>query len=386
MLAALDAAWVVGLGGAICAFSLVGHRPLWQVGRASVTFGAGAAAALAMAIPVLGSSYMGERMSTVAQDWELRTRHWSEAVRMMQGDWATTLFGAGLGSYPRTYYWGNTVGLRPGSFRYETDVVGNNYLRLAAPVHPRGYSEVLRHIQHVRLAPDTNYRIALDIKRSDPKAVVWMAVCERWLLYPQTCVSPALPMGAADDRWQHYEITFYSAGMGQRQGWLGRLPGVGAPVQLELASGDQGGVVDIDNLSLRARDGGPELLRNGDFSEGQAGWFFTSDRDHLPWHIKNFYVHTYFEQGWLGAVAMALLLLYAAGRMAGSAWHGRVDAAVFLAALTGALLVGGFDSLFDVPKVQLLFLLVLTAGLMRPRRRVPPKAHMKAHMNHRGNT
>lgn len=371
MPAAMDAAWVVALAAAICAVSLLFHQPLWRVGRASVTFGAGAAALLAMAIPVLSSSYMGERLSTVAQDWELRTRHWDEALQMMPGDVPTALFGAGLGSYPRTYYWGNTLGVRPGSFRYETDVVGNNYLRLAAPVHPRGYSDVLRHIQHVRLAPDTNYRISLDVKRSDPKAVVWLAVCERWLLYPQTCVSPPLKLGAANDSWHHYEMEFNSAGMGRRHGWLGRMPGVRAPVQLELASGEQDSVVDIDNLSLRARDGGPELLRNGDFTGGQAGWFFTSDRDHLPWHIKNFYVHTYFEQGWLGAVSMGLLLLYVAWRMARSAWHGRADAAVFLAALTGALLVGAFDSLFDVPKVQLLFLLVLAAGLMRPRRRVP---------------
>ncbi|USX11756.1 hypothetical protein NHH88_18805 [Oxalobacteraceae bacterium OTU3CAMAD1] len=370
MQAALDAAWVVGLSCVICVMSLSVHQPLWHIGRASVTFGAGAAALLAMAIPVLGSSYMGERMSTVAQDWELRTRHWDEALHMMRGDVPTTLLGAGLGSYPRTYYWGNMLGIRPGSFRYETDLVGNNYLRLAAPVHPRGYSDVLRHIQHLRLEPNTNYRISLDVKRSDPKAVVWMAVCERWLLYPQTCVSPGIRLTAADDRWQHFELDFYSAGMGQRQGLLGRIPGAQAPVQLELASGDQDGVVDIDNVSVRARDGGPELLRNGDFTGGQAGWFFTSDRDHLPWHIKNFYIHTYFEQGWLGAVAMGLLLLYAAWRMAGSAWHGRVDAAVFLAALTGALVVGVFDSLFDVPKVQLLFFLVLAAGLMRPRRRI----------------
>lgn len=370
MPAALDAAWVVGLCGVICAVSLLFHQPLWHIGRASVTFGAGVAALLAMAIPVLGSSYMGERLSTVQQDWELRTRHWEEALHMMPDDLPTTLFGAGLGSYPRTYYWSNTLGIRPGSFRYETDLIGNNFLRLAAPVHPLGYGEVLRHLQHVRLEPNTNYRISLDVKRSDPKAVVWMAVCERWLLYPQTCVSPVVKLVSADDRWRHFELDFYSAGMGQRNGLLSRIPGAQAPVQLELASGDQGGVVDIDNVSVRARDGGPELLRNGDFTAGQAGWFFTSDRDHLPWHIKNFYIHTYFEQGWLGSVAMALLLVYAAGRMAGSAWHGRVDAAVFLAALTGALLVGAFDSLFDVPKVQLLFFLVLAAGLMRPRRRV----------------
>ncbi|SEN85667.1 hypothetical protein SAMN05428959_103445 [Duganella sp. CF517] len=370
MPAAQDASWVVALSGLICITSLLFHQPLWRIGRASVTFGAGAAALLAMAIPVLGSSYMGERMSTVAQDWELRTRHWDEAVHMMPDDLPTTLLGAGLGSYPRTYYWGNMLGIRPGSFRYETDLVGNNFLRLAAPVHPRGYSDVVRHIQHVRLEPNTNYRIALDVKRSDPKAVVWMAVCERWLLYPQTCVSPVIKLAGADDRWQHFDLDFYSAGMGQRQDLLAQLAGARAPVQLELASGDQAGVVDIDNVSVRARNGGPELLRNGDFTAGQAGWFFTSDRDHLPWHIKNFYIHTYFEQGWLGAVALGLLLVYGAGRMAGSAWHGRVDAAVFLAALTGALVVGMFDSLFDVPKVQLLFFLVLAAGLLRPRRRL----------------
>ncbi|USX24315.1 hypothetical protein NHH73_16945 [Oxalobacteraceae bacterium OTU3CINTB1] len=363
MPAALDAAWVVGLGGMICVTSLLFHQPLWHIGRASVTFGAGAAALLAMAIPVLGSSYMGERISTVAQDWELRTRHWDEALQMMPDDLPTALLGAGLGSYPRTYYWGNTLGIRPGSFRYETDLAGNNYLRMAAPVHPRGYSDVLRHIQHVRLEPNTNYRISLDVKRGDPKAVVWLAVCERWLLYPQNCVSPGRKPTPADGRWQHFDLDFYSAGMGQR--W-------GLPVQLELASGGQAGIVDIDNVSVRARDGGPELLRNGDFTAGQAGWFFTSDRDHLPWHIKNFYIHTYFEQGWLGTVAMGLLLVYAAGRMARSAWHGRVEAAVFLAALTGALVVGVFDSLFDVPKVQLLFMLLLAAGLMRPRRTITP--------------
>lgn len=371
--AALDAAWPVALCAAILTFSELLPRPPWRLSRASLTLGATAAAVMAMAIPVLGSSYMGERMSTVAQDWDLRVRHWDEALRIMPDDWPTTLLGAGLGSYPRSYYWGNTLGIRPGSFRYETDVLGNNYLRLEAPVHPRGYSEVMRHIQHVDLTAHTNYRLALDVKRSDPNAAIWIAVCERWLLYPQTCVAPGLRLGAADGRWQHYEITFNSAGMGQRQNPLLLPPVVDAPMQLELASGNQGGVIDIDNLSLRARDGGPELLRNGDFTAGQAGWFFTSDRDHLPWHIKNFYVHTYFEQGWLGSAAMALLLLYAAGQMAWSAWRGSVDAAVFLAALTGALLVGGFDSLFDVPKVQLLFLLLVMAGLMRPNRRTLPK-------------
>lgn len=370
MPASLDALLVVALAAGICVLSLFRRKPLWKIDRGILTCGAGAMALMAMAIPVLSSSYMGERMSTVKQDWALRTSHWAEAVRMMPDDWQSALFGVGLGRYPLTYFWDNTLGIRPGSFRYETEAVGNHYLRLVAPAYPRGYGEVLRHLQHVRLAPNTDYRLGLDIRRTDPKAGVSLGVCERWLLYPQSCASPALILGAADGSWRHYELAFNSAGMGQRDGIRDRIPWFGAPVQLELASVNQGGVIDIDNVTLRARGGGAELIRNGSFTTGQTGWFFTSDRDHLPWHIKNFYIHMYFEQGWAGSFVMALLLLYSASRLASSAWHGHSDAAVFLAALTGALLVGCFDSLFDVPKVQLLFFLLMAAGLMRPRRRI----------------
>jgi hypothetical protein len=369
MLAFADAAWVVAVAVALFLTGITRRQPAWRSNRASLTFGAGAATLLAMAIPVLGSSYMGVRMSTVAQDFELRTQHWSESLHLMPADWNTTLLGMGLGRYPQTYYWGNMQGVRPGSFRYQTDAVGNHFLRLAAPVHPRGYGEVLRHLQHVTLAPHTGYRLTLDVKRADSKAGLWLAVCERWLLYPQACVVPPLKLEPGDDQWHHYALDFDSAAMGVRRGPLSYLPGLGAPVQLELASAEQGGIVDIDNLSLRARAGGPELLRNGDFTAGQAGWFFSSDRDHLPWHVKNFYVHTYFEQGWLGTAAMVVLLLYAMGRMAAAAWHGDQLPAVILSALVGALLVGGFDSLVDVPKVQLLFFLLLAAGLAETRLR-----------------
>jgi hypothetical protein len=66
---------------------------------------------------------------------------------------------------------------------------------------------------------------------------------------------------------------------------------------------------------------------------------------------------------------MVVLLLYAMGRMAAAAWHGDQLPAVILIALVGALLVGGFDSLVDVPKVQLLFFLLLAAGLAETRLR-----------------
>src|SRR5439155_16891013 len=45
-------------------------------------------------------------------------------------------------------------------------------------------------------------------------------------------------------------------------------------------------LVDIDDVAVRVVDG-KNLITNGDFSEGMSRWFFTRDRDHLPWHTKN---------------------------------------------------------------------------------------------------
>lgn len=355
--AARDAALAALPAVALLLTSQLRRQTLWQLNRASISLGCAAAAVLAAAIPILASSYMEERMSTVERDWQLRVRHWDEAIRMMPDSWDNSLFGVGLGRYPATYYWHNLLGEQPGSYRYETDAGGNRYLRLLPPQHPRGYGDPLRHLQLVPLAPHTGYLLEFDARRHGGDTRLSVVVCRRWLLYPQDCVVPGAPTAAPRDNWQHYRMQLDSARLGSR------LPGLS---QLELAAFGEPGAVDIDNVSLRTMDG-KELIRNGSFSRGQDGWFFSSDRDHLPWHIKNFYVHTYFEQGWLGAVALALLLLYTGGRLLARGWAGRDGAAVYLAALSGALVVGAFDSLFDVPRLTLLLFLLIGAALMKER-------------------
>lgn len=353
--AARDAA-LAGLPAvALLLTTQVRQQPLWVLNRASISLGCAAAAVLAAAIPILASSYMEERMSTVERDWQLRVHHWGEAVRMMPDTWDNSLFGVGLGRYPATYYWHNLLGEQPGSYRYESEPGGNRYLRLLPPQHPRGYGDPLRHLQRLPLLPHTAYVLEFDARRYGGDTRLSVAICRRWLLYPQDCMVPVAPVAAPRDNWQHYRMQLDSAHLGSR------LPGL---AQLELAAFGEPGAVDIDNISLRSMDGA-ELLRNGSFARGQDGWFFSSDRDHLPWHIKNLYVHTYFEQGWLGAIALALLLLYTGGRLAARGWAGRDGAAVYLAALSGALVVGAFDSLFDVPRLTLLFFLLLVAALLK---------------------
>jgi hypothetical protein len=87
------------------------------------------------------------------------------------------------------------------------------------------------------------------------------------------------------------------------------------------------------------------------------------------WHVKNFAVNTYFEQGWIGVAAMVLLLLFLGGDLAIRGLHGETMAALGLAALAGFLMVGMFDSLFDVPRLTLAFFLVAFAAVMRPAKR-----------------
>jgi hypothetical protein len=41
--------------------------------------------------------------------------------------------------------------------------------------------------------------------------------------------------------------------------------------------------------------------------------FFTSDRHHLPWHIKSLFLNILFDQGILGVFAVLLLSIAAVG-------------------------------------------------------------------------
>ena len=334
-------------------------QPVLRLTRASATLTVAGAIAFATAIPVASSYYLGTRFATVGDDFALRLRHWDEALAMMDGTAATSAFGMGLGRYPDAYAWNNTHGELPGSYSYLREDGGNQFLRLGAPQYANGYGEVLRMLQHVDLGAGRTYRLALDVRSAGPGAALALALCERWLLYPQNCVAAPLRLGGADGAWQHYDLEWEVGALGAGGG----TPG--APVQLELANVGSGAVLDIDRLSLRTA-AGDELIRNGGFEQGNDHWFFSSDRNHFPWHVKNFAVNTYFEQGWLGVAAMGLLLLYALGELALRGLHGEAPAAVYLAALAGFLVVGLFDSLFDVPRLALAFYLVLFAAMMRP--------------------
>lgn len=364
-----DVGWAVALAFALVAINRLMARPLWQLGRPALTFTVVCGIVFATLVPLAGSYYLGARFATVGEDFSVRLRHWSEAVGMMTPDAATSAFGMGLGRYPEAYIWKNTHGEMPGTFSYETESGHNQFLRLNGPQYAIGYGEVLRMLQAVTLTGSTGYLLSVDVKRTNPAATLTIAICERWLLYPQNCIGKPIALQPADGAWHHYDLALAAGALAKPSGMLH------TPTQLELYTTQPNTAADVDNLSLRDAATGAELIRNGSFSYGNDYWFFSSDRNHFPWHVKNFAVNLFFEQGWLGLVAMGLLLCYVGVDLLVRALHGATDAAIYLAALAGFMVVGVFDSLLDVPRLTLLMFLVLSVANLRARGAAAGKAH-----------
>ena len=354
-----DIACLVVLAFLLVALNRLLPQPIWRPTRRTLTATFFFTIVFATAIPVFGSYYLGSRMSTVGDDFSVRLRHWREALEMMTPDWKSEAFGMGLGRYPETYLWKNSHGEMPSTFSYRQED-NNLFLRLGTPQYAIGYGEVLRMLQHVDIKPGSGYRFSVDVRRPAGNGELGAAICERWLLYPENCVNVPVRLVPADNAWHHYEVPIESGHLG------GRLSLLHVPIQLEISAWGKNTYVDVDNVSLQEFATGAELVRNGSFSNANDYWFFSSDRNHFPWHVKNFFVNMVFEQGWVGLCVLALFLLYVLGELFMRGLHRDRTAAVFLASLTGCLLIGMFDSIFDVPRLTLLFFLIALAGLSHP--------------------
>ena len=357
---ALPSAAVVLVAVALLAAHRLLPRPLWRLDHRSLMLAFCGLIVLATVIPVSASYYAEVRFATVSRDLQVRFKHWGEALGMMDQDLSTQLFGMGLGRYPVTYLWRNTHGETPGTFRYEQE--GDNlFLRIGAAQYAIGYGEALRFLQHVDVEPGATYAVALDLRRSGDQVIPRVALCERWLLYPRSCQHLKLRPEKGETGWQHYEGTVTARFTPH---WLAGQ----APVQLQVASESSSGALDVDNVSVREIGSGRELIANGSFSRAHDYWFFSSDRNHMPWHVKNLALNTVFELGWVGAAVAALLLLAAVARLLQGALAGQQLSAVFLAALAGAMMVGLFDSITDVPRLATLLVLLVLAGALVPAR------------------
>jgi hypothetical protein len=288
------------------------------------------------------------------KDWQTQLKHWSHAVAMMDRNWTTRLFGMGLGRFPETYLYRNLEGITPTTYRFEQDEEGNTFLRL-------GSGETLYLAQRVSVSPQHRYTLYIDLRGSRKATRLDASLCEVQRLDSSQCRWVGIEVPAGDDQWRPRELAFDSNTMGAGTILTRR------PVELLLYNPVRGTVVEVDNLRL-VDEQGHELLSNGDFSRGGDYWFGKT-YDSLPWRINNLWVQMLFEQGWLGVLTFMLLLAVLLSRLAAALWRGDAFATALLAAATAFLTVGLVDSVFDAPRLTVLFFSVLFMGALASARR-----------------
>lgn len=309
-----------------------------------------------LAIPVFKGDLMQQRISVAEKDSQTRHQHLAAAIDMMDSDIVTRLFGMGLGSFPRTFYWSNQEDAHPATYRINSED-SNQYLALQG-------GDALFMGQYISLAPNQRMKLSMDVRSPEQNATLSVPICEKSLQYSFRCVS--VEIDVASTQWQHVEKEIDNADVGAASpdiagGWLTR------PVQLALyAGGNMQKIVEVDNLSLLDAKG-KNLIANGDFSAGTDRWYFSTEK-HNPWHIFNIWVHVLFDMGWFGLSAFVLLMAYVYYRLLKSLRHD-MYAPVLLSSFTGFLIIGYVDSPFDAPRLSFLFfMLVIFAifGCKRP--------------------
>lgn len=307
-----------------------------------------------------GGAYLGERMATGVQDLGARVDHWRGGYWLLQGEEERWL-GRGSGRYMATRFYTGPANERVGEFRLGEEA-GRPFLRLSGGRHLLDYGGLLRVTQ--RIAVPSGAVIVQARVRAAEDAGLHAELAEKHLLYQEARSHKTVTVKGKPGEWQTVQIKLdalpSSAG---GDWWAPRL------ITFAIAETVSGKELDVAELSLLEASG-RMLLANGDFSQGLARWYFTSDRHHLPWHAKSLPLHLQFEQGWLGLWIWTALVAAALWRVSLGRARSHALAPAVAASIVGFLMVGLFDSLVDAPRIAFLFYSVLLLGLCL--RALPP--------------
>lgn len=333
---------------------------------------AGLMLVMAIVAALGGGGYLRDRVATWKEDGQTRLTHWRDGLHLLHGgrQW---LLGKGAGRFVPSNFYDGPVRSQIGDYRLRNDEA-EAYLALAAGKHQLGRGEQFRVSQ--RIAAPTPGLVTVNLtSRTAADANLVMQVCEKNLIYPDNCSSVEVTLKPLRPEPQT-EVTADAppappAGMGNwqtSQFKLGPVPRLGgdwwAPrfVTFSISLNTQGARVDIAHIGMQDAQG-RQLLANGDFNREMARWFFSSDRHHLPWHIKNAALHVLFEQGLVGLALLGSAYLLALVRLSFGRGRDHPLAPAIVAALIGFGAVGAFDSLLDAPRIGFVFFTLLLLGL-----------------------
>lgn len=298
-----------------------------------------------------GGAYMGNRFSASSQDIDARIRHWRTGLGQLEGlDW---WLGRGLGRFPSMYFFSAPLSEHPGGYRLENS--GDKYwLSLSGGEHINGWGEIFRVSQRISpgVAP---YKVSFEALAEKP-VQLHFEVCEKHLLYNAACIVQKISVEAMPTVWQKLNCDLQGAAP-SRGAWF--APKI---VVFSVAMESRGGTVKLDDITLSDGFGG-NLLNNGGFSNGGAHWFSSSDKHHMPWHMKSLLFHTLFDQGVLGLAILLIMVFAAIFRLTVGKASSHPLAPPILAGICGFLIVGLFDSLIDAPRLAFLFYLLLLIAM-----------------------
>lgn len=301
---------------------------------------------------MIGGAYMTDRMSTAEGDLQTRVDHWSEGLSAMHSpaQWA---FGVGLGRYPATYFLlhGNTDA--PGDYALR-GTADEPALALSAGRQMLGWGELLRVSQRVRV-PRQPVQVQLKV-RASRETGLHFELCEKHLLYNGGCLIKEVAVPPTGANWQTISTPLDGAAV------TGGHPFAPRMLSFSISNRKEATLLEVRDVQL-IEAGGDDLLVNGDFSHGMAHWFFSSDRSHLPWHLKNVFVHVLFDQGVFGLCVFVLMLLGGLWRLSLGSARAHPLAPAIAGSLVGFVVVGLFDSLVDVPRDAFVFYFLLLQAL-----------------------
>jgi hypothetical protein len=265
-------------------------------------------------------------------------------------DW---VLGKGLGRFPANYFFATRDRNFPGSYRLANED-GIPYLVLSGPTYSISFGDAFRVSQRVSGQPG-KYNLSLEA-RAPQDVRLQVEICKKHLLYTDNCAIEGLIVKPAGGEWRRIPVPLDATHLTYGPWYAPRLAFFA--ISLETS----GRLVDTRDVALIDSQG-RAVVANGDFGNGMARWFFTSDRYHLPWHIKNLALNVLFDQGVVGLALFSALVAIALWRLAAGHASGHSLAPFLASALTGFLVVGAFDSLLDAPRAAFLFYLLLLTGL-----------------------
>lgn len=295
------------------------------------------------------------RFAQSSHDLKKRFDHWESVLRVVDGQRDAEWVGMGRGVFPLKYFEESIINRKPLTAPAFKQTGKESFVTFTPGADSGGV--YLR--QRLDLSAGDRYRFKLKLRAPGGRgARVLVEFCERHILkFRSECLWRGFNIPKRRTGWIEHNTRLNFRYLGK--------DGFGSfkrPVDVSIMNRGIRRQVDIGLVELH-HESGVQILNNSDFRKGLDHWFF-SHENHLRWHVKNVFLHIYFEGGAIGLALFVILLLIMAYRLFVGMIRNDPMAVLLASAVIGTLFVGLFDSLFDDPRITFLFTLMIWMSLL----------------------